>query len=45
MADAEPGFLKAFDATRDKIYEVADKVYRRGGGKGRYAYDLVAGDF
>jgi len=46
MTNAEPEFLKAFDTARDKIYEVADKVYRQGGGgKGTYAYVLAAEDF
>jgi len=39
-------FLKAFDNAREQIYEVADKVYRRGGGgKGTYAYVLAEEDF
>ena len=38
--------LKAFDSTRKRIYAVADKVYRRGGGgKGTYAYVLGVEDF
>jgi hypothetical protein len=46
MSNAEPELLKAFDTARDKIYEVADKVYRQGGGgKGTYAYVLASGDF
>jgi hypothetical protein len=46
MNNAEPEFLKAFDSARDRVYEVADKVYRRGGGgKGTYAYVLSAEDF
>ncbi|MEJ1298743.1 MAG: DUF1488 domain-containing protein [Candidatus Sedimenticola sp. (ex Thyasira tokunagai)] len=46
MNNAEAEFLKAFDTSREKIYEVADKIYRRGGGgKGTYAYVLVAEDF
>ena len=46
MDNAETELLKAFDSARDKIYEVADKVYRHGGGgKGTYAYVLAAGDF
>ncbi len=46
MNKAEPELLKAFDAARDRIYEVADKVYVRGGrGKGTYAYVLAAEDF
>ena len=46
MDNAETGFLKAFDAARDKIYAVADKLHvRGGGGKGTYAYILAAEDF
>jgi hypothetical protein len=46
MNNAEPEFLKAFDTARDRIYEVADEIYRRdGGGKGTYAYVLAAEDF
>ena len=44
MSDAESGFLQAFDAALDRIHEVADKVYARGG-KGSYAYILAAEDF
>jgi len=44
--NTETELLKAFDTARDKIYEVADGVYRRGGGgKGTYAYVLAAGEF
>lgn len=46
MTNAEQEFLKAFDTARDRIHEVADKVYcRSGGGKGTYAYVLEAKDF
>jgi hypothetical protein len=46
LDSAESELLKAFDAARDKIYQVADKVYRHGGGgKGTYAYSLAAADF
>lgn len=46
MAYEEPELLKTFDNARSRIYEVADKVYRRAGrGKGVYAYVLVAADF
>lgn len=45
MSNAEAESLKAFDNAREMIYEVADKVYRRGEGKGAYAYVLVAEDF
>jgi hypothetical protein len=44
MSDAESGFLQAFDAALNRIHEVADKVYARGG-KGSYAYTLAAEDF
>jgi len=44
MSDAESGFLQAFDAALNRIHEVADKVYTRGG-KGSYAYILAAEDF
>lgn len=44
MISAETGFLKAFDAALNRIHEVADRVYVRGG-KGSYAYSLVAEDF
>ena len=46
MNNVEASYLKAFDTSRDKIYEVADKIYvRGGGGKGTYAYILAAEDF
>jgi hypothetical protein len=41
---AETGFLEAFDSARNRIHEVADKVYARGG-KGSYAYVLAEEDF
>jgi len=44
MSGAEPGFLQAFDAARKRIYEVADKVYVRGG-KESCAYILAAENF
>ena len=44
MSDAELGFLQAFDAALNRIHEVADKVYARGG-KGSHAYILAAEDF
>jgi hypothetical protein len=44
MSDAESGFLQAFDAALNRIHEVADEVYARGG-KGSYAYTLAAEDF
>ena len=44
MSDVEAGFLQAFDAVRDKIYEAANKIYVRDG-KGSYSYILRARDF
>lgn len=44
MTNTENGFLKAFDTARDKIYEVADKVYGRGS-KNNYVYVLASKDF
>jgi hypothetical protein len=44
MSDAESGFLQAFDAALNRIHEVADKVYARGG-KESCAYILAAEDF
>jgi len=44
MSNVEAGFLKAFDAARKRIHEVADKVYVRGS-NGSYAYSLAAEDF
>jgi hypothetical protein len=44
MSDAESGFLLAFDAALNRIHEVADKVYARGG-KRSFAYILAAEDF
>ncbi|MDH5328125.1 MAG: DUF1488 domain-containing protein [Gammaproteobacteria bacterium] len=41
---SEADFLQAFDALRKRIYEVANKVYMRGG-KGTYSYVLGAKDF
>ena len=41
MSGTEPGFLQAFDVARKRIYEVANKVYVRGG-KESCAYTLVA---
>jgi len=46
MNGTETELLKAFDTTRERIFEVAEKVYARGGGgKGTYAYVLAAEDF
>ena len=44
MSGAEMEFLKAFDSARNRIHEVADKVYVRGG-NGSFAYILAAEDF
>jgi len=44
MSGAEAAFLKAFDAARKRIHEVADKVYVRGG-KRTFSYILAAKDF
>ena len=44
MGNLEEGFLEAFDAARNRIYEVAAKVYVRGGNRS-YAYNLAAKDF
>jgi hypothetical protein len=44
MGDAEAGILKAFDAVRKRIQEVAAKIYGRGS-KNTYTYILVAKDF
>jgi len=42
MRNLEAGFLEAFDAVRDRIHEVARKVYTRAR---KDAYILVAADF
>ena len=44
MGGAEVGCLKAFDAMRERIHEVANQVYVLGH-KGSYAYVLAAEDF
>jgi len=44
MNDAEAAVLKAFDAARERIHEVANKVYVRGR-KRSDAYTLAATDF
>lgn len=44
MTLAEVGFLRAFDAARTRIHEVADKVFVRSP-RGSYAYVLTAEDF
>ena len=44
MSGAEAGFLNAFDAVRDRIQEVANKVYV-GDSQGSYSYTLSANDF
>ena len=40
--DEESGYLEAFDAARDRIYEAARKVYSR---NSEDAYLLAAADF
>lgn len=40
--DNEAGYLEAFDAGRERIYEVAKKVYGRGR---HHSYVLTASDF
>jgi hypothetical protein len=45
MNSTESELLKAFDTVRERICEVADKVYERGGGDRTYAYVLTARDF
>jgi len=42
---AEAGFLKAFDTARQRIHEVAEKVYARGRKNGSYSFVLAAADF
>ena len=44
MSGAEAGFLNAFDAVRNRIHEVANKVYV-GGSQGSYSYSLSVNDF
>ena len=44
MSSAESGFLQAFDTARQRIHEVADKVYGKRS-KNSSAYVLVAEDF
>lgn len=44
MTNVEAGFLKAFDAARERIQEVAKKVYARGRSKS-FVYVLAAADF
>jgi hypothetical protein len=44
MSGTEDGSLKAFDAARERIQEVADNVYARDR-KGSYAYTLAADNF
>lgn len=44
MSSVEAGFLKAFDAARTRIHEVANKAYVRSS-KGTYGYILAAEDF
>ena len=40
----EPGYLKAFDATLDRIHEAARKAHARAR-KGIYTHHLAASDF
>ena len=42
---AEARLLKAFDAERQRIHEVAEKVYARDQKPGSYSYILVMEDF
>lgn len=44
IIDVEAGFLIAFDSVRERIHEIANKIYVRDG-KGSYAYILAAKDF
>lgn len=44
MSSIEEGFLQAFDSARNRIYEVADKLYSSSV-KRTFAYILVAKDF
>lgn len=44
MEATEDGILQSFDGARERIHEVAGKVYAAGQ-KGSYAYDLIANDF
>ena len=44
MSSAETGVLQAFDSVRNRIQEVANKVYVRSG-KGSIACNLAAEDF
>jgi hypothetical protein len=44
VAGSEDGYLKAFDAMRDRIHEMADKVYTRVG-KGPIVCILEVEDF
>jgi hypothetical protein len=42
MKNVEAGYLEAFDAARDRIHEIARKVYSR---NRKDAYLLAAADF
>lgn len=44
MGRADAVILKAFDAARERIYQVADKVYMRNR-NGSFAYCLATADF
>jgi hypothetical protein len=46
LGSPETGFREAFDKARNRIYEVANEVYQRGGkAKGAYTYVLSVADF
>ncbi len=45
ISNAESGLLKVFGAARQRIHEVADKVYHVRGEKDSYVYILTADDF
>ena len=45
LCGTEAEFLKAFDAARQRIHEVADKVYSNRQKPGSYSYILVTEDF
>jgi len=44
MSSVEAIILKVFDAARERVHKVANKVYRRDR-NGSYDYSLVAADF
>ena len=45
LCNTEAEFLKAFDATRQRIHEVAEKVYSNRPKPGSYSYMLGTKDF